>query len=76
MRASELQESQPPKKTIVVSRTFLLWRASGGWLGGHGGLLAVPVLRYIFYPLYAKSARTCGHRLARWISFPICRSRF
>lgn len=47
-------ESMPQKATVVSRRSFF-----GGLLAigsaGMGALLAVPVLRFIFYPLYTKA---------------------
>jgi Rieske Fe-S protein len=52
-----LQEIDPKKHIVVSRRSFfgaLLLVGSAGM----GAILAVPVLRYVLYPLYAKSKNT------------------
>ncbi len=52
-----LQEIDP-KKNIVVSRRSFFGALLLVGSAGMGAILAVPVLRYILYPLYAKSNKT------------------
>jgi Rieske Fe-S protein len=51
-----LQEIDP-KKNIVVSRRSFFGALLLVGSAGMGAILAVPVLRYILYPLYAKSSK-------------------
>lgn len=51
-----LQEIDP-KKNIVVSRRSFFGALLLVGSAGMGAILAVPVLRYILYPLYAKSGK-------------------
>jgi menaquinol-cytochrome c reductase iron-sulfur subunit len=46
-----------PKKNIVVSRRSFFGALLCVGAAGMGAILAVPVLRYILYPLYAKSSK-------------------
>lgn len=52
-----LQEIDP-KKNIVVSRRSFFGALLLVGSAGMGAILAVPVLRYVLYPLYAKSNKT------------------
>lgn len=46
------------KDVIVINRRSFFGVLLGIGTAGMGALLAVPVLRYVLYPLYAKSSRT------------------
>ncbi len=46
-----------PKKNIVVSRRSFFGALLLVGSAGMGAILAIPVLRYILYPLYAKSSK-------------------
>ena len=46
-----------PKKDIVVSRRSFFGALLLVGSAGMGAILAIPVLRYILYPLYAKSGK-------------------
>ena len=47
-----------PKKNIVVSRRSFFGGLLAVGSAGMGAILAVPVLRYVLYPLYAKASGT------------------
>ncbi len=53
---STIQEVDP-KKNIVVSRRSFFGALLCVGAAGMGAILAVPVLRYVLYPLYAKSSK-------------------
>lgn len=46
-----------PKKNIVINRRSFFGALLCVGAAGMGAILAVPVLRYILYPLYAKSSK-------------------
>ena len=47
-----------PTKNIIVSRRSFFGALLGVGSAGMGAILAVPVLRYVLYPLYSKAAGT------------------
>jgi len=64
----KLQEVDPQKSIVVSRRSFfgaLLLVGSAGM----GAILAVPVLRYILYPLYAKSDKHVWSPIGKMDSF-------
>jgi menaquinol-cytochrome c reductase iron-sulfur subunit len=46
-----------PKETIVINRRSFFGALLSIGAAGMGAILAVPVLRYVLYPLYAKSSK-------------------
>ncbi len=46
-----------PKKNIVINRRSFFGVLLCVGAAGMGAILAVPVLRYVLYPLYAKSSK-------------------
>ena len=50
--------SSPDKDVIVINRRSFLCALLGIGTAAMGALLAVPVLRYVLYPLYAKASGT------------------
>ncbi len=46
------------KDVIVINRRSFFAVLLGIGTAGMGALLAVPVLRYVLYPLYAKSSKS------------------
>ena len=47
-----------PKDLIVLNRRSFFGALLGIGTAGMGALLAIPVLRYVLYPLYAKSSKS------------------
>lgn len=59
MRQDEpVQPTESGSDVIVISRRSFFGALLGVGTAGMGALLAVPVLRYLLYPLYAKSKGT------------------
>ena len=58
-----------PRETIVISRRSFF----GGLLligsAGMGAVLAIPVLRYVLYPLYAKSSKSIWSPVGKMAAF-------
>lgn len=52
-----VQEANPHKDVIVINRRSFFAVLLGIGAAGMGALLAVPVLRYVLYPLYAKASK-------------------
>jgi menaquinol-cytochrome c reductase iron-sulfur subunit len=55
---SKVQESYAGKDVLVINRRSFFGVLLGVGTAGMGALLAIPVLRYVLYPLYAKSKST------------------
>jgi menaquinol-cytochrome c reductase iron-sulfur subunit len=55
---SKTQESYPSKDVLVINRRSFFAVLLGIGTAGMGALLAIPVLRYVLYPLYAKSSKS------------------
>jgi menaquinol-cytochrome c reductase iron-sulfur subunit len=58
-----------PQKNIVISRRSFFGTLLLVGSAGMGAILAVPVLRYILYPLYAKSSKTIWSAIGEMTSF-------
>lgn len=63
-----LQEVDP-KKSIVISRRSFFGTLLLVGSAGMGAILAVPVLRYVLYPLYAKSGKNVWSPIGEMNSF-------
>jgi menaquinol-cytochrome c reductase iron-sulfur subunit len=55
---NKLDESEASREAIVINRRSFFGALLGIGTAGMGALLAVPVLRYVLYPLYAKSSKS------------------
>jgi menaquinol-cytochrome c reductase iron-sulfur subunit len=55
---SKIQESDASKDVLVINRRSFFAVLLGIGTAGMGALLAIPVLRYVLYPLYAKSSKS------------------
>ena len=51
-------ENEPRKDVIVINRRSFFGVLLGVGAAGMGALLAIPVLRYVLYPLYAKDNKS------------------
>ncbi len=58
MERQQNQENQTGKDVLVVNRRSFFGVLLGIGTAGMGALLAAPVLRYVLYPLYAKSQQS------------------
>ncbi|HEY6447829.1 MAG TPA: ubiquinol-cytochrome c reductase iron-sulfur subunit [Acidobacteriaceae bacterium] len=58
-----------PKRNIVVSRRSFFGALLCVGAAGMGAILAVPVLRYILYPLYAKSTKDTWSPIGDAVAF-------
>jgi menaquinol-cytochrome c reductase iron-sulfur subunit len=54
-KSTEANETDGMKEVIVSNRRSFLGVLLGIGSAGMGAILAVPVLRYVFYPIYAKA---------------------
>lgn len=54
----KVQDESTSKDVIVINRRSFFAVLLGIGTAGMGALLAVPVLRYVLYPLYAKSGKS------------------
>ncbi|MHB1699328.1 MAG: Rieske 2Fe-2S domain-containing protein [Acidobacteriaceae bacterium] len=55
---TKLEETEGSKDVIVINRRSFFGVLLGIGSAGMGALLAIPVLRYVLYPLYAKSKQS------------------
>jgi menaquinol-cytochrome c reductase iron-sulfur subunit len=55
---NKLDEDEASREAIVINRRSFFGALLGIGTAGMGALLAVPVLRYVLYPLYAKSSKS------------------
>ncbi len=58
MQEPEVMQEVDPRENIIVSRRSFFGALLCVGSAGMGAILAVPVLRYVLYPLYAKAAGT------------------
>lgn len=55
---SKVQENETNKDVIVINRRSFFGVLLGIGTAGMGALLAIPVLRYVLYPLYTRSSKS------------------
>lgn len=58
-----------PRETIVISRRSFFGSLLMIGSAGMGAILSVPVLRYVLYPLYAKSSKSIWSPLGKMTKF-------
>ena len=58
MPDTEVMQEVDPKKNIIVTRRSFFGALLCVGSAGMGAILAVPVLRYVLYPLYSKASGT------------------